>query len=67
MIRLILRNSTPTPCATLYGTNSLNVTVVNPALVPLATGSVASSTVNKIGSVTAIPTALPVLNEISIG
>ena len=30
-------------------------------------GSVASSTVNNIGSVTAIPTALPVLNETSIG
>ena len=42
----------------------MNVTVVNPAVV----GSVASSTVNNIGSVTAIPVAPPVpLNVTSIG
>ena len=47
IIRLILRSSISTPAFTLYGTNSLNVTVVSPVMV----GSVATLTVNKIGSV----------------
>ena len=63
MMRLNLLISISVPADTEYGMNSLNVTVVSPAVV----GSVAVSTVNRIGSVTAIATAEPSEKVIFIG
>ena len=62
MIRLNLTNSILTPAPTEYGINSLKVTVVNPALV----GSVALSTVNKIGSVFTVAVAPPPPEKLTV-
>ena len=56
MIRLNRTNSTTTPEAIGYGINSLNTTVDKPTTADV---SVASLTVNKIGSISTSSCALP--------